>query len=181
MRAGYDYPHFSIHRCDLHEVLHGAVAERLGADRMHTGHRLAGFTQGSDGVTAEFADADGRPAGTAPGDVLIGADRLHSAVRKRFYPDEGAPVFHGINMWRGATKGKPMLTGASATRVGALHRTGKLVATHARRHRRRRHSVDHLGRRGCHRYRLARRLERTAPDRRLHPRFRGMEIRLARR
>jgi 2-polyprenyl-6-methoxyphenol hydroxylase-like FAD-dependent oxidoreductase len=127
LRAGYAYPHFSIHRGELHEVLHGAVVERLGAARVHTGHRLAGFTQDEAGVTADFVDADGRPVARATGHVLIGADGLHSAVRKVFYPCEGAPIFHGINMWRGVTRGKPFLTGASATRIGALYRTGKLV------------------------------------------------------
>lgn len=125
--AGYEYPHFSIHRGDFHRVLYDAVVERLGADRIQTGHRLVDLTQDEDGVTAEFVDRDGEPVGSASGDVLIGADGLHSGVRKTFYPDEGAPVFHGINMWRGVTKGKPFLSGASATRVGALHRTGKLV------------------------------------------------------
>lgn len=127
LHAGYEYPHFSIHRGDLHEVLHEAVVQRLGADRIHRGHRLIDLVQDEDGVTAQFVDPNGDPVRPWTGDVLIGADGLHSAVRKKFYPDEGGPVFHGINMWRGVTKGRPFLSGASATRVGALHRTGKLV------------------------------------------------------
>ncbi|GAA4392275.1 flavin-dependent oxidoreductase [Tsukamurella soli] len=125
--AGYAYPHFSIHRGDLHSVLHRAVVERIGAERVHTGHRLADFAQDEAGVAARFVDAEGHTVAMATGDVLIGADGLHSAVRKAFYPDEGEPLFHGINMWRGVTRGAPFLSGASATRVGALHRTGKLV------------------------------------------------------
>lgn len=125
--AGYEFPQFSIHRGDFHRVLHEAVVQRIGADKIHTGYRLVDFAQDGDRVTAEFVDPDGGRAGSVTGDVLVGADGLHSGVRKKFYPDEGAPVFHGINMWRGATKAKPFLSGASATRVGALHRTGKLV------------------------------------------------------
>ena len=41
--AGYRYPHFSIHRADLHEVLHQAVIERLGGrGRCHGSSRLTG-------------------------------------------------------------------------------------------------------------------------------------------
>lgn len=125
--AGYDYPHFSIHRGDLHQVLYSAVCRRIGEQHVHTDHRLVDFVQGDSGVTAHFADKSDRPRGSRTGDVLIGCDGLHSLVRKSFYPDEGAPVFHGINLWRGVTRMKPFLTGASATRIGALYRTGKLV------------------------------------------------------
>jgi 2-polyprenyl-6-methoxyphenol hydroxylase-like FAD-dependent oxidoreductase len=38
--AGYPDPQYSIHRADLHEVLLGAVAERLGAGAVATGHRV---------------------------------------------------------------------------------------------------------------------------------------------
>ncbi len=125
--SGHAYPHLSIHRGDLHRVLVDAVVERIGAGHFHTDHRLVDLAQIDDGVTVEFVDHLGLPTDPATGDVLIGADGLHSAVRKKFYPDQGDPVFHGINMWRGVTKAKPFLTGASATRIGALSRTGKLV------------------------------------------------------
>lgn len=125
--AGHAYPHFSIHRGDLHTVLYEAVLDRLGAGRVHPGHKLWDFTQDAGTVTARFADPAGQVNRSATGDVLVGADGLHSAVRQRYYPDQGDPVFHGINMWRGVSVGKPFLTGASATRIGALRRTGKLV------------------------------------------------------
>ena len=28
---------------------------------------------------------------------------MHSVVRKQLYPDEGDPIYSGVNMWRGAT------------------------------------------------------------------------------
>jgi len=127
LRAGHAYPHLSIHRVDLHHVLYHTVVDRIGADRIHTDRRLVDLAQDDSSVTAEFADHTGKPIDTATGDVLIGADGLHSAARKKFYPDEDAPVFHGINMWRGVTLAKPFLTGASATRIGALNKTGKLT------------------------------------------------------
>ena len=36
--AGYDWPHFSFHRADLHRVLLDAVMARLGPDGVHNGH-----------------------------------------------------------------------------------------------------------------------------------------------
>lgn len=125
--GGYQYPHFSVHRAALHEVLLNAVRERLGGEAIVTGHRCVGVEQDAFGVTARFAEQNGRPAAAARGDLLIACDGIHSAVRKQFYPDEGAPVFHGINMWRGVTRGQPFLSGASATRIGALFRTSKLA------------------------------------------------------
>lgn len=125
--AGHGYPHFSIHRGELHRVLLAAVTERLGAERVHTGHRLVALEQTGQQVVTQFAGPGGDTIGSASSDVLVGCDGLHSAVRKTFYPDEPAPVFHGINMWRGVARMQPFLTGASATRIGALHRTGKLA------------------------------------------------------
>lgn len=119
--AGYEYPHFSIHRGDLHRVLYDAVIERLGAGAVSLGHRCVGVEQGEDGVTVRFADAPAQR-----GCIALAYDGFHSAVRRQFYPDEGPPQFGGINMWRGVTRRKPFLTGASVTRVGTVQ-IGKMV------------------------------------------------------
>jgi 2-polyprenyl-6-methoxyphenol hydroxylase-like FAD-dependent oxidoreductase len=58
--------------------------------------------------------------------VIIGADGIHSALRKLLYPDEGPPLYQGLNMWRGVTRWPPFLTGASMLRVG-WYPTGKLT------------------------------------------------------
>ena len=79
--AGYDVPQFSIHRGRLQGVIYQAARARLGESRMHMGHRLGGFAQDDAGVTAWFFDRNGSHRATARGDVLIGADGIHSAVR----------------------------------------------------------------------------------------------------
>ena len=84
--AGYRWPQISISRARLHEILLGAIAERLGPRAVVTGHRLAAFEQRGDTVVARFADPAGRPAAEVEGDLLIGADGIHSAVRRQFYP-----------------------------------------------------------------------------------------------
>ena len=124
--AGYDFPHYSIHRGDLQSVLLEAVRERLGPDKVTCDHRCVGVEQSEDRVTAHFADRTGKRLPSVSGDILIAADGFDSAVRRQFYSDE-VPAFQGINMWRGVTRAKPFLTGHSHARIGGLHTTGKLV------------------------------------------------------
>src|ERR1700732_5137675 len=47
--AGYAVPQFSIHRGRLQAVIYRAVRSRIGESRIHTGHRLGGFTQDESG------------------------------------------------------------------------------------------------------------------------------------
>jgi 2-polyprenyl-6-methoxyphenol hydroxylase-like FAD-dependent oxidoreductase len=119
--AGYEWPQFSIHRGDLQAALMKAVKARLGADRVHLGAHLASFEDTGSGVTARF-----RGGSAVTGRALVGCDGIHSVVRSQFYPDEGEPRYSGINMWRGVTRWKPVLSGASMTRAGWL-KGGKLV------------------------------------------------------
>lgn len=119
--AGYEYPHFSIHRADLHQVLYDAVIERLGPDAVALGRRCVAIEQDDSGVTVRFEHAPDQRGG-----IALAYDGFHSAIRRQFYPEEGPPQFGGINMWRGVTRRKPFLSGASVTRVGAVQR-GKMV------------------------------------------------------
>jgi 2-polyprenyl-6-methoxyphenol hydroxylase-like FAD-dependent oxidoreductase len=123
LAAGHQWPHFSIHRADLHQVLLDAVRDRLGAQGFVTGHRCVGIEQSDARVAARFVAADGTPVEPRQGDVLVACDGIHSAVRAQFYPDEGPFAYRGINMWRGVTRQKPYLTGLSIARIGARHST----------------------------------------------------------
>src|SRR3978361_827664 len=119
--AGYDHPQFSIHRGDLQRVLLDAFIARAGADRLLTNRRGVGVAQDAAGGTVTFADGT-----TAHGRVAIACDGINSAIRKQFYPDEGEARHSGINMWRGVTRWKPMLSGASMVRAGWMSH-GKMV------------------------------------------------------
>ena len=71
-------------------VLLGAVNARVGAHNIHTGHKLISFEQSAGGVTAHFVDrSTGKTLVSHRGDVLIGADGIHSAVRAQLYPERG--------------------------------------------------------------------------------------------
>ncbi|HET9140275.1 flavin-dependent oxidoreductase [Actinophytocola sp.] len=98
--AGFAVPQFSINRGRLQGLLLRAVRERLGEGAVRTGHRLTGFDQDADRVRAHFDD--GRGGVTVDGEVLVGADGIHSTVRSRLFPVEGPPSWNGVTMWRGA-------------------------------------------------------------------------------
>jgi 2-polyprenyl-6-methoxyphenol hydroxylase-like FAD-dependent oxidoreductase len=102
IEAGYDTPQFSIHRGKLHGLLLRAALERLGPQRIHTCCRLTAFREEGDTVIAAFEDRAAGRAFVTAGDVLIGADGIHSKVRSQLYPQEGAPIWNGIMLWRGA-------------------------------------------------------------------------------
>ena len=118
--AGYDVPQFSIHRGRLQSVIHKAVVERLGPDAIRTGARLGAFKQDEGGVTGWFFDRAGAHVATARGDILVGADGIHSTVRGVLYPGEGPPVWNGLMLWRGATEWPAFLTGRSMIVAGGL-------------------------------------------------------------
>ena len=125
--AGYDWPQFSIHRGDLQAILLEACTRRMGSERIRAGWRCSRVEQDGDGVTVHFtgaAAAEGMPP--QRGMVAIGCDGIHSVVRKQLYPDEGDPIYSGVNMWRGATWWTPFLTGESFVRAGWLE-SGKMI------------------------------------------------------
>jgi 2-polyprenyl-6-methoxyphenol hydroxylase-like FAD-dependent oxidoreductase len=124
--AGYNWPQFSIHRGDLQMILLDAVRERMGHDAVVEGHRCTGYDQDSDGVTVHFDGSDGVVRDSVRASVLVACDGIHSVVRKTLYPNEGAPRYSGVNMWRGTVAWKPFLSGASMVRAGWLS-IGKMV------------------------------------------------------
>lgn len=76
-----------------------AVYHRLYAafpnDRYHHGKECIAIVNGSDGISAEFADG-----GQVQGDLVIGADGIGSVVRTRIFPDVSAQ-YAGYVAWRG--------------------------------------------------------------------------------
>jgi 2-polyprenyl-6-methoxyphenol hydroxylase-like FAD-dependent oxidoreductase len=119
IEAGYKWPQFSIHRGRLQQILLDTAIERLGADNILTSHHLSGWTETPDGVRADFIDkATGKSAGSYDGTLLIAADGIHSAIRQKLYPQEGAPLWNGRILWRGITKSDAFLTGRTMIMAG---------------------------------------------------------------
>lgn len=125
--AGYEWPQFQIHRGDLQQVLYQAARAQIGDDRIFTGWRCTGAAADGDGAVAHFVDTKtGAALPPQRGAAVIACDGIHSVIRKGLYPNEGPPIYSGVNMWRGVTKHKPFLTGASYLRAGWLTH-GKMV------------------------------------------------------
>lgn len=110
--AGHDVPQISIHRGRLHGLLWRAAAERLGP-ALRTGCRVTGFTQDASGVTAELENGT-----TVRGDVLVGVDGIHSALRAIMHPNDGGVRWQGIEMWRGAVDWPVLWDGATMCIAG---------------------------------------------------------------
>jgi 2-polyprenyl-6-methoxyphenol hydroxylase-like FAD-dependent oxidoreductase len=125
--AGYEQPQFSIHRGDLQLALLDAFRDRLGHDRFITNHHCTGVDQDDSGVSVHFSNGPGGTTrNTVRGCLAIACDGINSAIRKQFFAGEGEPRYSGVNMWRGVTRWKPMLSGASMVRAGWLSH-GKMV------------------------------------------------------
>ena len=82
-----------LHRATLQQIL----AEALGAEHLHLGRACLSIQDSAHGVTATFEGL-----GDVHADGLVGADGLHSVVRRTILgPDE--PVYSGYTAWRGVT------------------------------------------------------------------------------
>jgi len=92
-KARWGSPYLHIHRADLIHVLQCALQARQ-PDALRLGAKVTGFTQDDETASALFTNGD-----QAKGDVLIGADGIHSVIRTQMLgPDR--PVFTGNVAWR---------------------------------------------------------------------------------
>ncbi|WP_223622538.1 flavin-dependent oxidoreductase [Microbacterium sp. EST19A] len=114
--AGYRWPQLSVHRGRLQLALRDLAEARL-AEPIRLGHRLTEVVSNDDGSeTAGFTTEGGTVEATA--DVIIGADGIHSALRALRYPDEGAPPWSGLTLWRGVTRIPAFLDGRTMIMAG---------------------------------------------------------------
>ncbi|MGK5559030.1 flavin-dependent oxidoreductase [Actinomadura kijaniata] len=123
---GYDWPQYSVHRGELQMILLAAVRDRLGADAVRAGTVCEGFEQDAAAVRVRLRDRVSGAVEVVTADALVGADGLHSAVRRALHPDEPAPLWNGIRMWRGTVEGEPFLTGRTMAVAGS-NTAAKLV------------------------------------------------------
>lgn len=94
MEARYGEPVVAIHRAALHEILIHA----LKPDTLRLGMNCAKFEQDEAKVTVHFENGE-----TDSADVLIGADGIHSVVRKQMFP-EVQLRYSGYTAWRGVVE-----------------------------------------------------------------------------
>lgn len=86
-------PYVHVHRADLVGVLSGALERRLpGA--LRTGCTVLGHDDGGRQVSVRLAQGE-----CAAGDLVVGADGIHSVIRTQMLGPE-APRFTGCIAWR---------------------------------------------------------------------------------
>jgi salicylate hydroxylase len=91
LEATFGFPHYQLHRADLLV----ALATALPSERVHLGHRLTELTDRGDQVEVRFANG-----AHVTVDVLVGADGIHSVVRRLLFGEE-EPRFTGCVAYRG--------------------------------------------------------------------------------
>lgn len=120
--AGFRWPQYSIHRGFLQMLLLAETRKRIGEANVVFRRRLVSFAERGGQVIARFAESDDGPVvAEERGDVLVGADGIHSAVRRQLYPREGAPHFNDQLLWRAAVDTEPFLGGATMAIAGHFH------------------------------------------------------------
>ncbi|KAJ6459566.1 putative kynurenine 3-monooxygenase [Mycena sanguinolenta] len=89
-----DYDALRILRSTLHNTILDACAEQAELIQVNYGARLTHIEDTTDGVIAHFEDGS-----SARGDILIGADGIHSKVRAHVLgPSDPAPTYMGSCM-----------------------------------------------------------------------------------
>lgn len=115
--AGYHWPQYSVHRGLLHMLLHDELLRRAGDQCIACGWTATGFANEGDRALLHLRHRDGTTRVEA-GDILIGADGIHSAIRRQMAPHEGDPVWGGAVLWRGTSRSPPFKSGASMAMIG---------------------------------------------------------------
>ena len=91
-RFGASYYH--VHRADLHAML-AARVQQLDPEAIRLGTAAIGYDEGPESARLRLADGS-----TQSGDLLIGADGIHSVMRRQILGVE-EPQFTGYVAWRG--------------------------------------------------------------------------------
>lgn len=117
--AGYNWPQFSVHRGQFHMRLLAAVRDRLGPERVVSNARFCRYENHDDSVTAWFENSNGESF-SCTGELLIGADGIHSSVRAQMHPSQGPVNWSGAVMWRGVSRAAPPRNKNSFVFVGGI-------------------------------------------------------------
>lgn len=125
--AGYNWPQISIHRGDLHLAMIDAVIDRVGPDAVTLAHKCVDVAQEGDEAIVRFVDpVTNTEYPEIRGAVAVSCDGVHSVARAKMHPKEAVPRYEGTTQYRGTTRWKPFLTGASMVHMGT-YETGKLI------------------------------------------------------
>jgi 2-polyprenyl-6-methoxyphenol hydroxylase-like FAD-dependent oxidoreductase len=120
---GREWEVVGVHRADLQDVLVRAAAD---AD-VRLGLACVGFTESSEAVAAVLDDGL-----EIEGDLLVGADGIHSVVRRQLTGDD-PPLYAGYFGWRAVIDfDDPAVTETFTESWGATFRVGLVTIGHRR-------------------------------------------------
>ncbi|MEV6931025.1 FAD-dependent monooxygenase [Dactylosporangium sp. NPDC051485] len=89
-RPGKDTTVAALHRADLHEALQSALPPEVV--------RLDAEVIGVDGAEVHYK------GGSLAADLIVGADGVHSVLRRQGWPGAPEPPFRHCTVWRGVTE-----------------------------------------------------------------------------
>jgi 2-polyprenyl-6-methoxyphenol hydroxylase-like FAD-dependent oxidoreductase len=124
--AGYHWPQYAVHRGEFQMMLFDKLVERAGADAVQLNARATGYENNADGsVFLLLTNSDGQVS-KQTGDLLIGADGIHSTIRQQMHPQQPPIHWGGALMWRGKTRARPTRTASSFIGLGT-HRQRMVI------------------------------------------------------
>lgn len=119
----YGAPYYHLHRADLQAILLDAV-NSLAPGILHTGKEIKEVRQDAQGVTVVFVDGS-----QARGDALVGADGVHSVVRRELF-DIADGQFSGMSAWRMTVPAERLPKGLVPPKATVWVGPGKHVVTY---------------------------------------------------
>jgi salicylate hydroxylase len=87
----FDAPYYHAHRADILAVL----IEALGNEHVHLGCKVTRVSQDALGASLHLEDGS-----VHTGEIVVGADGIHSAIRDQLF-GQGVPRYSGNIAWRG--------------------------------------------------------------------------------
>jgi salicylate hydroxylase len=114
-RRLYGHPYATVHRADLHALLHQALVAQSGPDTLRLDTRLSDWSATGEGVRVQL-ESRSHGSGECMAQALLGCDGLWSRVREGLLAD-GPPTPTGHLAYRGLI---PMADAPRALRQGAV-------------------------------------------------------------
>lgn len=99
----YGAPYLHIHRADLQRILYRHCLHRGVA--IYFNHPFTRYSPTHNGISVEFSHDQ-----HAEGDLLIGADGIHSSVCRQIFPHHSTAQYSGYAAWRGMVAAEHMNT-----------------------------------------------------------------------
>jgi len=121
LKIGHAVPQITAHRADIQQLMLDAVAARMPAGTLTLDAACETVEDTGAGVRVTFRRSDGSTL-VEEGEVLIGADGTHSAVRRYLNPTEGPPRWSGLLLWRGSVDWPVVRDGHTILNSGGINR-----------------------------------------------------------